>query len=171
MNRLHRRLLLLVATVLFTSITWTPSHADTRTKNDPVGDAVAHFDLTSAKYLNARDTIHIELRARNLKGVPTGVMVRFNKRGMGATHFYAAASRYTGGDIYYGLYVRSPGSDQPLRCKQMQVRWSISQDWIRISFPQLCLSEGGYGRQRFTSMIGTYLGWNDTIPRTPVPYR
>lgn len=136
-----------------------------------MGDAIAPFDLTSATYGNLREAIHIQLNARNLKGITTTVKVRFNKRGMGSTHFYVSAARYPGGEIGSALYVWSPGSDHQLRCAGLRVRWSISQDWIRFTVPQLCLGEGGYGRQRFAAMIGTSMGYKDTTRRITVRYR
>lgn len=171
MTILQRGALAAIVAVVLTALLVAPSQADSRTRTDPRGDAVAHFDLTSATYINARKAIHVELRARNLKGIVTVAGVRFNASFMGSSYFYVSAARYPGGEIRYGLYSVTPNvSDDHIPCPGLKVRWSISQEWVRFTIPQFCLGEGGRARHRFTSRLGDVVP-KDWTRRIAVSYR
>lgn len=107
--------------------------ADTKTRHDPRGDAIASADVTRASISNRRSRVVVTLRVRGLRR-HSDVTMKINHRRRGHFVVRTAGARPTRARLTFARGV----DEQPRRCARLRAIRKLRRDRIRIRVPQRC---------------------------------
>ena len=146
MHRLGYKVAALVSTAALIASA-APASAATVSVTDPRGDAAARFDITRVTARN-NDTVAVKSRIRNLRGGLEIYQANLTTAGTDGQTYLARTVHHRDGSVVAKLL--APDGSR-VDC-DVNGRWRLKRDTVKVSFAQDCLEE--HGRLRVQAFIG-----------------
>ncbi len=131
----------------------TAATANTRSVQDPRGDAENRWDITRAQLSNGAERIAGRVHVVNLRAGSGYFQVRFSVPGNPDTNFWASSRWRADGTFLNRLHVFGEGDvDHDIPC-HVTSQWRPGADRVRVSFPRDCI-EGLHGPLLMSAALG-----------------
>lgn len=134
------RLTAVAVTALLVSLTpMASAHAAVERQGDKRGDAPARFDITRTIANNAEKRVTVKIKVKNLRKAPAVFGFLMAPAGTNDFAYTATARRKRDGRVI-GTLRQDVSHVQTERVEcNVNARWVMAKDLVRISFPQACL--------------------------------
>jgi hypothetical protein len=182
MRRSLRSLPLLVAGVVATTVLVAPpASAATEIITDPAGDGFKgpRLDITLGSLANKDHALRVGVEF--VKVASGDLIIFLQARGGGGVYRVVSELDQSGEDSAQSDYLLVPGSQSPVACPGLKVRWDDAKDVAVVRLPSRCLDDGDYGAVRFkvlteigsdadlmpdqTGPDGNVFPWSDWVAR------
>jgi hypothetical protein len=140
--------LLLAGVVTATLLMAPPAGAASQIITDPAGDGYKgpRLDITLGALSNKDRVIRVGVE---FVKVASGDLIVFLQARGGGTYRVVSQLDQSGEDSAQSDFLLVPGSQEPVTCAGLKVRWDDAEDVAVVRLPSRCLDDGDYGAVRF----------------------